>query len=131
MVTLLESWGKVGTMLGLKKNETSVLAEKTAEGEFLRQLTVMISQRAFWAERYRGEVLDGFPPEDIDEAWKKYNVSVISWNERYILNFRLTELYFGTNGANCIKDLHWLLRRANTCLNKIHYPGLYQGREAA
>jgi len=126
MVTVLESWGKVGTMLHLKKDDASVLAEKTAEGEFLRQLTVMITQRLFWAERYSGGVADGFPKDEIEESWKQYNKSVIAWNEKYILNFRLAELYFGDKGAGCIKDLHWLLRRSNTCLNKVHYSSLYE-----
>jgi len=123
---LLDSWQKVLEDLGLRKTEASVLAEQNAEGEFVRQMTRLVSQRVFWISRYAGDVADGFPQADQDEAWKRYNDSVIAWNGDYMLNILLTEKYFGKATEAQLVDMNWMLRNINTCLNKIHYPMLYQ-----
>jgi hypothetical protein len=130
-VTLLDSWDKVLVDLGFKKSEAVVLAEQGEQGDLLRQMVHMISQRVFWTERYSGDLADGFPQADRDEAWKRYNDAVITWNESYLLNAILTEKYFSEESKKQLADLNWLLRQVNTCLNKIHYPQLYQSKDAA
>lgn len=130
-VTALDSWDKVLVDFGLKKSEAAVLAEQGQQGDLLRQMTRMISQRVFWTERYSGEVADGFPSADLDEAWKRYNDSVVVWNENYMLNAMLTEKYFTKDSKKQLADLNWMLRGVNTCLNKIHYPQLYKDKDAA
>lgn len=129
-VTALDSWDKVLVDLDLKKSETVVLAEQGQQGDLLRHMVHMISQRVFWTERYTGELADGFPQADLDEAWRRYNYSVVTWNERYLLNSMLTEKFFGEPSKNQLADLNWRLREVNRCLNKIHYPDLYK-RDAA
>jgi hypothetical protein len=130
-VTLLDSWDKVLVDLGLKKSEAVVLAEQGQEGDLLRHMVHMISQRVFWTERYSGELADGFPPADLDETWRRYNDSVVTWNESYLLNALLTEKFFTAESKKQLADLNWLLRQVNSCLNKIHYAELYKSKDAA
>jgi hypothetical protein len=85
----------------------------------------LISQRIFWVTRYSGEVGQGFPPDELEAAWKRYNDSVVLWNENYMLNAMLTGKYFGKANKQKLVDIHFLLRNVNTCLNKIHYRSLY------
>ena len=129
-VTVLDSWDKVLVELGIKKSEAVVLAEQGEQGDLLRQMIHMISQRVFWTERYAGEMADGFPQSDRDDAWKRYNDSVVAWNEAYLLNAILTEKYFSEESKKQLADLNWLLRQVNTCLNKIHYTELYKTKDA-
>jgi hypothetical protein len=128
-VTLLDSWQKVLTDFGFTKSEAFVLADQTAQGDLMRQMTHLVSQRLFWIARYAGDVDDGFPAEDQNEAWKRYNDSVIAWNENYMVNVLLTEKFFGTTTKNQLADINWLLHRINTCLNRIHYRSLYEGKD--
>jgi hypothetical protein len=130
-VTALDSWDKVLIDLGLKKSEAVVLAEQGQQGDLLRHMVYMISQRVFWTERYSGELADGFPQADLDEAWRRYNDSVVTWNESYLLNALLTEKFFSEESKKQLADLNWLLRQVNTCLNKIHYAELYKSKDAA
>lgn len=130
-VTLLDSWEKVAVDLGLKKSETFVLAEQNAQGDLVRQMTHLVSQRLFWSARYSGDVAEGFPKEDQDDAWKHYNESVVVWNENYMINILLTEKYFGADTKNKLSDINWLLHRMNTCLNKVHYRSLYEQNDPA
>jgi hypothetical protein len=130
-VTVLDSWDKVLVDLGFKKSEAVVLAQQGQQGDLLRQMVHMISQRVFWTERYSGELADGLPPAEMDEAWKGYNNAVIAWNEGYLLNAILTERYFNTESKKQLADLNWLLRQVNTCLNKIHYAALYKTKDGA
>ena len=124
-------WDKVLVDFGLKKSEAAVLAEQGQQGDLLRQMTRMISQRVFWTERYSGEAAFGFPSADLDEAWKRYNDSVVVWNENYMLNVMLTEKYFNEESKKQLADLNWMLRGVNSCLNRIHYPQLYKDKDAA
>jgi len=128
-VTLLESWQKVLVDLGLKKDESSVLADQSAKGDLVRQMIRLVSQRDFWIVRYSGDVADGFPKEDQDEAWKRYNDSVVVWNENYMISSLLTEKYFGVEIKKKLDDINWMLHRLNTCLNKIHYRQQYLGTD--
>jgi hypothetical protein len=130
-VTALDSWDKLLVEFGLKKSESAALAAEGAQGDLLRQMTRLLSQRVFWTERYSGDVADGFPKDDQDDAWKRYNDSVVVWNENYMLNVMLTEKYFSEESKKQLADLNWLLRQVNTCLNKIHYPELYKDKDAA
>jgi hypothetical protein len=130
-VTVLDSWDKVLVDLGLRKSEAAVLAEQGEQGDLLRHMIHMISQRVFWTERYSGDLADGFPQADQDEAWKRYNESVVTWNESYLLNAILTEKYFSEESKKQLADLNWLLRQVNTCLNKIHYADLYKTKDMA
>jgi hypothetical protein len=130
-VTVLDSWDKVLVDLGLKKSEAVVLAEQGEQGDLLRQMVHMISQRVFWTERYSGDLADGLPQADRDEAWRRYNDSVVAWNEGYLLNAILTEKYFSEESKKQLADLNWLLREVNSCLNKIHYAELYKATDAA
>ncbi|HTI81973.1 MAG TPA: hypothetical protein VL614_16105 [Acetobacteraceae bacterium] len=130
-VTLLDSWEKVLVDLGLKKSETFVLAEQNAQGDLVRQMTHLVSQRLFWSARYSGDVAEAFPKDDQDDAWKHYNESVVIWNENYMINILLTEKYFGSDTKNKLSDINWLLHRMNTCLNKIHYRSLYEPKDPA
>ena len=93
-VTALDSWDKVLVDLGFKKSEAVVLAEQGEQGDLLRQMMRMIDRRVFWTARYSGDVTDGFPQADQDEAWKQYNESIIAWNENYMLNTVLTAEIF-------------------------------------
>ncbi|WP_158924342.1 hypothetical protein [Acidisphaera sp. S103] len=128
-VTLLDSWQKVLVDLGLKKDAAFVLAEQSARGDLVRQMTQLVSQRLFWTVRYSGDVADGFPGEDQDDAWKQYNKVVIVWNENYMINVLLTEKYFGEATMKQLADINWLLHRMNTCLDKIHYRSLYEATD--
>ena len=130
-VTLLDSWEKVLVDLGLTKSETFILAEQNAQGDLVRQMTRLVSQRLFWSVRYSGDVADGFPKDDLDDAWKRYNDSVVVWNENYMINVLLTEKYFGNATKNQLSDINWLLHRMNTCLDKIHYRSLYEQKDPA
>ena len=58
-----------------------MLAEQNAHGDLVRQMTKLVYQRLFWISRYSGDVADGFPPDDQEEAWRRYNDAVITWNE--------------------------------------------------
>ena len=129
-VTALNSWDKVLVDLGFKKSEAVVLADR-AEGDLLRHMIHMISQRVFWTERYSGELADGFPQPDLDETWRRYNDSVVTWNESYLLNALLTEKFFTAESKKQLADLNWLLRQVNTCISKIHYAQLYKSKDAA
>jgi hypothetical protein len=130
-VTALDSWDKVLEDFGFKKSEAVVLAEQGEQGDLLRQMMRTIDRRVFWTERYSGELTDGFPKADQDEAWKQYNDSIIGWNQNYMLNTMLTEKYFNTESKKQLIDLNWLLRQVNSCLNKIHYHDLYQKTDPA
>lgn len=130
-VTALDSWDKVLVDLGFKKSEAVVLAEQGEQGDLLRQMMRMIDRRVFWTARYSGDVTDGFPQADQDEAWKQYNESIIAWNENYMLNTVLTQKYFSAGSKKQLVDLNWLLHLVNTCLNKIHYRDLYQKTDPA
>src|SRR5579872_739321 len=130
-VTLLDSWEKVLVDLGLKQSDTFVLAQQNAQGDLVRQMTRLLSQRLFWVDRYAGDVADGLPQEDQDEAWKQYNDSVVQWNENYMINVVLTEKYLGETTKTQLADLNWLLHRMNTCLNKIHYRSVYEQSDPA
>lgn len=130
-VTVLDSWDKVLVDLGLKKSEAFVLAQNNAQGDLLRQVTRSISQRVFWITRYVGDVETGFPKEEQDEAWNRYNDSVIAWNENYMLNVRLTEKYFGAPSRDKLANLNWLLHQINTCLNRIRYRAIYPENDRA
>src|SRR5271165_545433 len=107
-VTLLESWQKVLVDLGLKKDGSSVLADQSAKGDLVRQMIRLVSQRDFWIVRYSGDVADGFPKEDQDEAWKRYNDSVVVWNENYMISSLLTEKYFGVEIKKKLDDINWM-----------------------
>jgi hypothetical protein len=124
-ITALDGWNKVLVDFGFKKSEASVLADASARGELARQMVHLISQRIFWVTRYSGEVGQGFPPDELEAAWKRYNDSVVLWNENYMLNAMLTGKYFGKANKQKLVDIHFLLRNVNTCLNKIHYRSLY------
>ena len=129
-VTALDSWQKVLVDLGLRKDESFVLAEQSARGDLARQIVRGVSSRDFWVVRYAGAVASKFPTADQDESWKHYSDSVVAWNQDYMMNFMLTEKYFGTASSKHLADIHWQLRGLNTCLNKIHYPALYTGNVA-
>lgn len=128
-VTALDSWDKILVDLGFKRSESAALAKKGEQGELLRQMVRLISNRVFWTVRYSGEVADGFPKEDQDEAWKRYNDSVVAYNENYMLNWMLTAKYFNAESSAKLQELNALLLRVNTCLNKIRYPQLYQDKD--
>ncbi len=130
-VTALNSWDKVLEDFGFKKSEAVMLAEQGEQGDLLRQMMQMIDRRVFWTERYSGELTDGFPQADLDDAWKQYNDSIIAWNQNYMLNTMLTERYFSTNSKAQLIELNWLLRQVNSCLNKIHYHEIYQKKDPA
>ena len=130
-VTALDSWQKVLVDLGLRQSESAVLAEQSAQGDLVRQMTRMISNRVFWVVRYSGQVADGFPKEDQEEAWRQYNSSVISWNNDYMLSIFLTKRFFSNETVTDLENLNWELRQINTCLNKIHYPELYKNKDPA
>ena len=128
-VTLLDSWDKVAVDLGFKKSEAAVIAEQGAQGDLLRHMIHMISQRVFWTQRYIGEVADGFPPADQDDAWHHYNDAVIAWNESYLLNAILIEKYFSGAPQTILKDINWMLIHINDCVNKIHYSAVYKSKD--
>jgi hypothetical protein len=130
-VTALDSWDKVLEEFGFKKSEAVMLAEQGEQGDLLRQMMQMIDRRVFWTARYSGELTDGFPQADQDEAWKQYNDSIIAWNQNYMLNTMLTERYFSAESKAQLIDLNWLLHRVNSCLNKIHYHEIYQKKDPA
>jgi len=130
-VTVLDSWDKVLVDLGFKQSEAVVLAEQGQQGDLLRQMVRLISQRVFWTERFIGDLADGFPQPDQDESWRRYNDAVIAWNESYLLSAILIEKYFNEQSKKELADLNWLLRQVNTCVNKIHYPELYKAKDAA
>src|SRR5208282_5723188 len=130
-VTALSSWHDILVDFGLAKSESAVLAEAGAQGDLVRQMTRMMSDRVFWVVRYSSEVADGFPKEDQDETWKRYNDSVINWNNNYMLNVILTEKFFGDEATKQLADFNWLLRQVNTCLVKIRYPAIYQDKDPA
>ncbi len=130
-VTALDSWDKVLEDFGFKKSEAVVLAEQGEQGDLLREMMRMIDRRVFWTARYSGDVTDGFPQADQDEAWKQYNKSIITWNENYMLNTMLTAKFFNEASRKQLVDLNWLLRQVNSCLNKIHYHELYQKKDPA
>jgi hypothetical protein len=125
-VTVLDSWDKVMVDLGLKKSETVVLAEEGQQGVLLRHMVHMISERVFWTTRYSDELADGFPQADLNEAWRRYNDSVVTWNESYLLNKLLTAKFFSEESQTQLNELNSLLVQVNTCLNKIHYPEIYK-----
>ncbi len=129
-VTALDSWQKVLVDLGLRKDESFVLAEQSARGDLARQIVRMVSTRDFWIVRYAGAVGSNFPASDQDDAWKHYSDSVVSWNQDYMMNYMLVEKYFGTESSKRLADIHWQLRSLNTCLNKVHYSSLYNGNDA-
>ena len=128
-VTALDSWDKILVDLGFKKSESAALAQEGAQGDLLRDMIRLISNRVFWTVRYSGEVADGFPKEDQDEAWKRYNESVIAYNENYMLNWMLTAKYFDRDSSAKLQELNALLLQVNTCLNKIRYPQLYRDKD--
>jgi hypothetical protein len=130
-VTALDSWDKVLEDFGFKKSEAVVLAEQGEQGDLLREMMRMIDRRVFWTARYSGDVTDGFPQADQDEAWKQYNKSIITWNENYMLNTMLTAKFFNEASRKQLVDLNWQLRQVNSCLNKIHYHELYQKKDPA
>lgn len=130
-VTALDSWNKVLVEFGIKKSDDFILAQNNAQGQLLRDVTRLISQRVFWTERYAGSVSSKFPTADQDEAWKRYNDAVIAWNESYMLNIRLIEKNFGAASKDKLANLHWVLRQMNTCLNRIRYRAIYAEKDQA
>ena len=128
-VTVLDSWDKVLVDLGLKKSDAVVIAEQGAQGDLLRHMIHMISQRVFWTQRYIGEIADGFPQPDQDDAWRHYNDAVVAWNESYLLNTILTEKYFSAATQAILMDLNWMLIHVNDCVNKIHYSDTYKTKD--
>ncbi len=129
-VTALDSWQKVLVDLGLRKDESFVLAEQSARGDLARQIVRGVSSRDFWVVRYAGAVASNFPAAEQDDAWRHYSDSVVAWNETYMMNFMLVTKYFGTSASKRLADIHWQLRELNICLNKIHYPALYTGADS-
>jgi len=127
IVTLLDSWDKVGVFLHLKEDPAFVLAEQNAKGDLARQIVHGTSQREFWIRRYSGDLGAGFPSADQDEAWKHYNESVVSWNENYLTNYFLAGKYFSPDIQKQLADINWVFRGINTCMNQIHYRSLYTG----
>lgn len=125
-VTVLDSWQKVAIELGLRKDETFVLAEQNAKGDLVRQLVHLVSRRDFWIVRYAGAVSQNFPASDQADAWKSYNESVVTWNEDYMTNYLLVTKYFDQNSSKALADINWQLRGLNTCLNKVHYRDLFE-----
>jgi hypothetical protein len=130
-VTVLDSWDKILEDVGLRKSDAFVLAEQSAQGDLVRQMTKLVSQRLFWISRYSGDVADGFPPDDQETAWKHYNDAVVTWNENYMINVLLTEKYFGDATMKQLADINWLMHQMNNCLNKIHYRSIYEPRDPA
>jgi len=130
-VTALSSWHQILVDFGLAKSESAVLAQEGAEGDLVRDMTRMMSDRVFWVVRYSSEVTDGLPKEDQDETWKRYNDSVITWNKNYMLNVILTEKFFGDEATKQLADFNWLLREVNDCLVKIRYPAIYKDKDPA
>ncbi len=130
-VTALESWDKILVALHLKQSESALLAQSGQQGDLLRQMTRTISQRIFWSVRYGGDLEYGFPQADLDEAWKRYNDSVIAYNGDYTLYIVLTKKYFNKESTEQLTDLHRLLLAINMCLNRIHYPQVYQKKDPA
>jgi hypothetical protein len=128
-VTVLDSWDKVLVDLGFKKSDAVVIAEQGAQGDLLRHMIHMISERVFWTQRYVGELVDGFPQPDQDDAWHHYNDSVVAWNENYLLNTILAEKYFSTTTQSTLMDLNWMLIHVNDCVNKIHYVETYKAKD--
>ena len=108
-----------------------MLAEEGAQGDLVRQMTQMMSDRIFWVARYSDEVAVGLPKENQDETWKRYNDSVVNWNNSYMLNVILTEKYFGDEAKKELADLNWLLIQVNTCLVKIRYRAVYEDKDPA
>ena len=130
-VTVLDSWDKILEDVGLRKTEAFVLAEQNAQGDLIREMTKLVSERLFWISRYSGDVADGFPPEDQQEAWKHYNDAVVTWNENYMTNVLLTEKYFGEATMKQLADINWLMHQMNNCLNRIHYRPIYELKDPA
>ena len=130
-VTALDSWHKILVQFGLAKSQSAVLAEEGAEGDLVRQMTRLMSDRVFWVARYYSERMDGLPQENQDETWKRYDDSVINWNNNYMLNVILTEKYFGDDAKKQLADFNWLLHQVNTCLVKIRYRATYQDKDPA
>ena len=130
-VTALNSWHDILVDFGLAKSESAVLAEAGAQGDLIREMTRMMSDRVFWSARYSGEVADGFPMANQDETWTHYNESVITWNNNYMLNVILTEKLFGEEAKNQLVAMDALLRQVNSCLAKIRYRAVYQDKDPA
>ena len=130
-VTLLDSWQKVLTDLGLRKSEAFILAEQSAQGDLVRQTIHQVSQRTFWIVRYSGDVAAGFPKDEQEDAWKHYNDSVVTWNENYWFSSMLTEKYFGAPTRDQLANINWMLRLINSCLNRIRYRELYESKDPA
>jgi hypothetical protein len=130
-VTLLDSWQKVLVALGLREDQAFVLAEQSAKGDAVREITHMIAAREFWVVRYAGDVDAGFPQEDQDEAWKGYNATVIGWNENYMVYNRLIRRYFGPDADQQLRDVAALMRELNGCLNQIRYRAIYEADNSA
>jgi hypothetical protein len=74
---------------------------------------------------------DGFPQADLEEAWRRYNDSVVTWNESYLLNKLLTTKLSSEDSQTQLNELNSLLMEVNTCLNKIHYPEIYKSKDPA
>jgi hypothetical protein len=125
-VTGLGEWHKVAVDLGLLKSDAFVLAERSAHGELLRQMVHLISERWFWTERFLRNYKAKFPREVQEETWKKYQDSVIAWNENFLLIRLLTGGYFGAEPECNLAILHSEFQRIHNCIVKIRYQSVVE-----
>jgi hypothetical protein len=132
-LTVLQTSEKALELLGLKRSDAFLLAEHSARGELSRQVTRLISQRIFWTIRYSGAVEYGFPREVQEEAWRRYNEAVITWNENYYVSSVLAQKYSGPELKQRLEAMNGVLGGINACLNRIHYRPSYvaKGGETA
>ena len=132
-MAVLQMSEKALELLGLKRTEAFLLAQQTAQGEFSRQITKLIAQRIFWSIRYSGAVETGFPRETQEDAWRRYNEAVVTWNENYYVSVVLAQKYSGPELKRQLEAMNGALGGINACLNRIHYRPSYiaKGGEAA
>ena len=132
-MAVLQTSEKALELAGLKRTEAFLLAQQSAQGDFSRQITRLISQRIFWSIRYSGAVETGFPREVQEDAWRRYNDAVITWNENYYVSVVLAQKYSGPELKRQLEAMNGVLGGINACLNRIHYRPSYvaKGGEAA
>ncbi len=131
-MAVLQTSEKALELAGLKRTEAFLLTQQSAQGEFSRQITRLISQRIFWSIRYSGAVETGFPREVQEDAWRRYNDAVITWNENYYISVVLAWKYSGPELKQQLEAMNGVLGGINACLNRIHYRPSYvaKGGEA-
>lgn len=132
-MAVLQTSEKALELAGLKRTEAFLLTQQSAQGEFLRQIARLISQRIFWSIRYSGAVETGFPREVQEDSWRRYNDAVITWNENYYISVVLAWKYSGPELKQQLEAMNGVLGGINACLNRIHYRPSYvaKGGEAA